>query len=346
MVGRTTSSAWISGVVEHFRAVGLDASALLRDAGIDEAALADQNFRIPTEKVSRFWRRAAEVSENPAIGLANPHVPKVGNFDIVAYAMLSSPSLRHALQNFARHMRLVSDAAAIALDAANRPNLSRLLFTLNGGAEPLPRQRVEFVLATLLTFCRWVTGRPLTPVAVYFDWPAPADLAPFEEAFHCPLHFDAGFNGLDFDAADIDADLPGRNRGLRDLHDMMIARRIAVFDGALVSLRARDEIAKKLSGGEPRREEIARALNLSDATFTRRLREEGLSFQQLLDETRRDLARDFLANEQISLAEVAFLLDFSDQSSFFRACRRWFDQPPRRLRSRWAGEGAGLGRQG
>lgn len=346
MAGRTTSSAWIMGVVESFRAAGLDASALLREAGIDEAALTDPNFRVPTEKVSRLWRHAAEKSGNPAIGLVNPHVPKAGNFDIVAYAMLSSRTLSHALQNFARHMRLVSDAAAITLESAGDPQIRRLLFTLNGGADPLPRQRVEFVLITLLTFCRWVSGRPLAPRAVHITWSAPQNLAPFAEAFQCPLRFGAAFNGIDFDAADIEAELPGRNRGVSDWHDMMIARRIAAIDGAIVSLRARDEIAKKLSSGEPRREEIAKALRLSDSTFMRRLREEGVSFAQLLDETRRDLARDYLANEQISLAEVAFLLGFSDQSSFFRACRRWFDQPPRRLRSSLSTEPAAPAERG
>lgn len=340
MAGRTTSSAWVMGVVESFRGAGLDASALLREAAIDEAALADLNFRIPTEKISLLWRRAAEKSGNPAIGLVNPHVPKVGNFDIVAYAMLSSPSLHHALQNFARHMRLVSDAAAITLEPTDDAGLRRLLFTLNGGRDPVPRQRVEFVLITLLTFCRWVTSRPLAPRAVFLSWDAPDDLRPFVEAFQYPLRFGAAFNGIDFTAAELDAELPGRNRGVSDLHDMMIARRIAAFDGANLSLRARDEIAKKLPGGEPRREDIAKALTLSDSTFMRRLREEGVSFAQLLDETRRDHARDYLANEQISLAEVAFLLGFSDQSSFFRACRRWFDAPPRRLRGRLSTEDA------
>ena len=90
MVSPTTSSAWIQGIVDMLDGVGLDTSAILAEAGIDRAILANPDNRAPSEMVSRLWRVAAEHSGNPAIGLVSPHVPKPGNFDIVGYAMLSS----------------------------------------------------------------------------------------------------------------------------------------------------------------------------------------------------------------------------------------------------------------
>jgi AraC-like DNA-binding protein len=271
------------------------------------------------------------MSGNPAIGLANPHVPKPGNFDIVGYAMLSSPSMGVAIQNFARHLRLVSDAASIQLDFSE--GSVRLQFKLFGGREPIPRQRVEFDLLTLLTFCRWVSGRTIKPLGLWLVWPAPADLAPFEEAFQCPLHFDAEFNGIDFPRADIDAKLPGFNPSLAGLHENLVLHRLAVFDGSSVSVKIREEIIRRLADGEPRREQVARALNLSDRTLARRLRDEDTSFQKLVDGTRCDLAQNYLARPNMSLAEVAYLLGFSDQSAFFRACKRWFDVSPGQFRT-------------
>lgn len=335
MVSRTTSSAWIQGIVEMLDEIGLDVAAILAEVEIDRAILANPDNRAPTEMVSRLWRVAAEHSGNPAIGLVNPHVPKPGNFDIVGYAMLSSPCLRVAIQNFARHMRLVSDAASIHLDF--KDELVRLQFKLFGGREPIPRQRVEFDLLTLLTFCRWVSGRPIRPLGLHLVWPAPADIAPFENAFECPIHFEADFNGLDFAREDIEAKLPGYNTRLAGLHEDLVQQRLAAFDGSSMSLKIREEITRRLADGEPRREQIARALNLSDRTLTRRLREEGLSFQKLLDETRRDLAQNYLARRNMSLAEVAYLLGFVDQSAFFRACRRWFDASPGQFRAHLSG---------
>ncbi len=306
--------------------VGLDVAAVLAEAGIDPAMLADPDHRAPTELVSGLWRVAAEQSGNAAIGLLSPHVPKPGNFDIVGYAMLSSPSLRIAIENFARHLRLVSDAASIDLDF--KEELVTLRLRLFGGREPIPRQRMEFDLLTLLTFCRWVAGKAIMPLGLYLVWPAPADVAPFESAFQCPLHFEADFNGIDFARADIDMKLPGFHPGLAGVHEGLVQQRLAAFDGTSVNVKTREEIIRRLAAGEPRREEIARAIHLSDRTLTRRLNDEGTSFQKLLDETRCDLARNYLARPKMTLAEVAYLLGFADQSAFFRACKRWFDSSP------------------
>jgi len=92
-------------------------------------------------------------------------------------------------------------------------------------------------------------------------------------------------------------------------------------------------IIRRLPDGEPRRDEIADELCMSERTLQRRLEEEGTSFIQLMDDTRRELAGQYLGRLQLSLAQAAYLLGFADQSSFFRACRRWFDLSPGQYRS-------------
>jgi len=335
MSSRTTSSAWVKGVVEMFDNAGLNTSAILALADIDGAILQELDARVATEKVSRLWRAAAEVSGDPAVSLVSAHVPRPGNFDIVGYAMLSSRSLRMALQAFSRHLRLVSDAAEMSLEDIGE-NV-RVHFKLFGGREPIPRQRMEFDLLTILTFCRWVSGRQIKPLGLMLVWPAPDQVQPYAESFQCPLHAEADFNGLVFAAADLDAPLPTFNPLVAGLHEDLILQRLAVFDGSSLSIKVRDEIARLLAEGEPRRERVAQALNLSDRTLQRRLREENASFDKLLDATRCDLAQHYLAQPGLSLAEVAYLLGFADQSAFFRACKRWFDASPRQFRARIAG---------
>ena len=66
----------------------------------------------------------------------------------------------------------------------------------------------------------------------------------------------------------------------------------------------------------------------------RRLQEEGTSYQQLLDDTRRELAEQYLGQVDLTLLEVAYLLGFADPSNFFRAFRRWFGETPGEYRSR------------
>ncbi|HUO54092.1 MAG TPA: AraC family transcriptional regulator [Rhodoblastus sp.] len=331
MVSRTTSSPWFKGVIDTMAMAGLDTADLMRAAEIDPAVLRDRDGRIATEQMSRLWRVAAERTGDPKIGLIGSQLPMPGNFDVVGYTMLSSRNLREALESISRHMRLVSDAAEVMLEPHGQNVLAR--FGLYGGREPIPRQRIEFDLLTILNFCRWVAGRPIEPVVVGFIFPEPADVAAYRAAFQCPLRFGAEFNGWVFSPEILDAPLPAFHPMVAELHDNLLQQRLAAFDGARLSVRVRREIAGGLAQGEPRRESIAHALKMSDRTLQRRLHEEGVTFDRLLDATRCDLAQHYLARPNLTTADVAYLLGFADPGTFFRACKRWFDASPTRLRA-------------
>jgi len=318
-----------------FAANGLDVQGIFAEAGIDLADLQKVDARVPTEQSSKLWEVATERTGNPAIGLINPDVPRPNNFDVVGFTMISSPTLRAALERFARYMRVVSDAASIDLEDVEEG--VRLRFGLFGGSYPIPRQRMEYDLLTILTFSRWVSARKIIPLTMNLVWKQPADLKPYQEAFQCPLVFDADFDGFVFAHGDLDFALPAHNPMVAAMHDNLVMERMARMDGQSIAHRVREQIIVALPDGEPRREQIASALNLSDRTLQRRLREENTSYDRLLDTTRCELAQQYLARSTISVAEVAYLLGFADQSNFFRACKRWFEISPGQYRARLLG---------
>ena len=75
---------------------------------------------------------------------------------------------------------------------------------------------------------------------------------------------------------------------------------------------------------------------MSERTLRRRLQDEGATFEQLLDATRCDLAQHYLARPTMTVAEVAYLLGFSEPGAFNRACKRWFEASPRQFREQLA----------
>jgi AraC-like DNA-binding protein len=332
MSKRTTSAAWVRGIVDMLAAEGLDARALLAAAGIDQAGLDAPGARVQTEKVSRLWELAVEQSRNPAIGLAQHDVPRPANFDVVGYAMMSCADLRAAFERLIRYLLILSDAFNMTLDEEDGGY--RMTFVLFGGDAPVPRQRVEFIVATLLGFCRWISGREVNALAVELPFPAPSDMAPYRAALRCPVTFDASRNSLLFARADMTAPLPTSNPQLAALHERFAGDYLRHFDHAQTSYRAREVIIRRLPDGEPRRDQVADELRMSERTLQRRLEEEGTSFVQLLDGTRRELAEQYLGRLQLALAQAAYLLGFADQRSFFRACKRWFDLSPGQYRDR------------
>ncbi len=323
----TISSAWVRGIIDSLERTGLDVRLILTEAGIDAAAVEDPVARFPSERISLLWERAAAYSGNPAIGLAMPRAPILSLYDAVGYAMMSSPNLLASVERLVRYLRVVSDAATVQLADAGGAGY-RISFVLFGGGRPVPRQRVEFDVLSLLEFFRWVSGRQLHPQGVELAFPRPADLRPYEDAFECELHFDADVNCLTFKRADLG---PRRPRSLNCTTGLQ-----AISWTAWRTTRCREkcERVRLLPDGEPRRAALAKALGVSERTLQRRLADESAHFHVLIESTRRELAQEYLANSRLSLAEVAYLLGFADQSNFFRSFKRWFATSPGEFRRR------------
>ena len=342
MSKRTTSAVWVRSIVDMLAAEGLDVATLLAGAGIDPAVLDAPAARIATEQLSQLWELAVARSGNPAIGLAQHEVVRPASFDVVGYAMMSCADLHTAFERLIRYMLILSDAFTMTLNNERRGYL--VSFELFGGSRPVPRARIEYIIVTLLSFCRWISRHEVNPLAIELPYPAPVDLAPYHAAFHCPVSFDAPTSSLLFSPADMTAALPASNPKLAELHERYAGEYLRQFDRAQISQRAREVIIRRLPDGEPRRNEVAGELHTSERTLQRRLEQEGTSFLKLLDDTRRELAEQYLGRLHLSLGQAAYLLGFSDQTSFFRACKRWFDQSPGRYRSqldRLAAQGSG-----
>lgn len=331
MAKRTTSAVWVKGIAEMLAAEGLDVASLFASAGIDRSALEGPAARLQTDKLSHLWELAVERSRNPAIALAQHQVARPAAFDVVGYTMMSCADLRGAFERLIRYLLILSDALTMTMTEVD--DGCRIDFVLFGGDRPIPRQRIEFIFVTVVSFCRWISRNDVNPRSVELAYPVPPDLAPYRTAFRCPVLFDAPRNSLLFARADMNLALPTFNPQLAELHERFAGEYLRHFDHAQTSYRVREAIVRRLPDGEPRRDEVAVELSMSERTLQRRLEEEKTSFVQLLDDTRRELADQYLGRLHLSLAQAAYLLGFADQSSFFRACRRWFKVSPGQYRS-------------
>ncbi|NRR28910.1 AraC family transcriptional regulator [Oxalobacteraceae bacterium] len=338
MTQATTAGAWLNSISAMLTTLGLDAQALFVEAGIDLEAARDPHHRFESDQLSRLWNVITERSGNPAIALAGSDCPRPGSLDLLTYTMMTAPDMLGALQRFVRYIRIISDATCFTMEAEPRGHWLRL--RMEGGLLPIPRQRYEFILITILNICRWISGKPLSPVQVNFLHEAPADLAPYTQAFNGALQFGAADHGILFCAADLEAPLPASNARMAELHERFAGEFLQQMDSSKITPKVRDIIVRSLPDGDPQRSIAAEALCISERTLQRRLQEEGTSFQQLLDDTRQELARQYLAQEQIALGQVAFMLGFADQSTFSRACQRWFTLTPRQVRKQLTGEHA------
>jgi AraC-like DNA-binding protein len=335
MAERTTSAVWVRGIAEMLAAEGLNVGALFAATGIDAVALEAPGARLQTERISQLWELAVRQSGNPALGLAQHHVARPASFDVVGYTMMSCADLHGAFERLIRYMLILSDALTMTMDEER--DGYRMAFVLFGGDRPIPRLRIEFIFATVMSFCRWISRREIYPRAVDFAYPPPAEPALYRDVFRCPVSFDAPRHSILFARADMTAPLPTSNPQLAELHERFAGEYLRQFDHADTSYRVREAIVRRLPDGEPRRDDVAGELCMSERTLQRRLETEATTFLQLLDDTRRELAEQYLGRLNLSLAQAAYLLGFADQRSFFRACKRWFKLSPGQYRNQLQG---------
>ncbi|WFU42044.1 AraC family transcriptional regulator [Bradyrhizobium sp. CB82] len=332
MSKRATAAVWVRSIAEMLAAEGLDVARLFAAAGIDPQELEAPGARLATEKISHLWELAVERSKNPALSLAQHEVVRPAAFDVVGYTMMSCADLRGAFERLNRYLLILSDALTMSMTEEN--DCCRIDFVLFGGSRPIPRQRIEFIFVTVIGFCRWIARSDINPRAIALTYPPPADISPYRAAFRCPVTFNAERNSVVLARKDLDLALPTFNPQLAELHERYAGEYLRHFDHAQTSFRVRESIVRRLPDGEPRRDEVAVELCMSERTLQRRLEEEATSFVQLLDDTRRELADQYLGRLHLSLGQAAYLLGFADQSSFFRACRRWFKASPGEYRNR------------
>ena len=332
MSERTTSSSWARGIVQALELSGVDCRRLFTELGIDYTALTDPNARFAQDAMTQLWHRAVESTGNEAIGLNMARVISPASFSVVAYALMSSASLKDALIRLVRYQRIIAEGADLSFRPM--PEGYALSLAIHGDHLPPARQSAEASLAYVLAFCRWLSGTALMPLEVRFASSAPRALGPYQDVFGAPLKFNEGHYALVFLRADLEAPLATANESLAQLHDRFAGEYLARFSESRVSHTVRQVLCRMLPQGEPRREMVAQALHVSQRTLQRRLQEEGTSFQWLLDETRKDLALQYLAQSERSLLEVAYLLGFADPSNFFRAFKRWYRCTPGEYRMR------------
>jgi AraC-like DNA-binding protein len=210
------------------------------------------------------------------------------------------------------------------------------------GSIPRGRDVSEFIVAAWVVVARQATGVDFAPLQVRFRHPRPTSLEAHRRLFRAPIRFGEPVNGLVVRRALLQTPLTRADPGLCAVLDRHVRELLERIPRATaLRERVRQLAAQALSTGPPRAATLAHRLHMSRRTLQRQLQGDGTSARELVDTLRRDLAMRYLSDGQVAIAEVAFLLGFSEASAFHRAFRRWSGTTPATYRRAFAGGGGG-----
>jgi AraC-like DNA-binding protein len=328
---RTILVRSISKITDAAAARGVEPEEVYRAVNLNPAILSDPDNRIPFAQLVALYEHAARLTGDDAFGL---HIGESSNpelFDVLGYVLVNSPTLGDALNRLVHYHSIWSDGAHFSLDVTGaRARLAYEYLDWQGGAR---RHDCEMTLSISVSFARRVTGVAWSPREVSFQHPKPESVAEHRRIFRAPVRFGRPANELIFDSSLLALPIKRADPGLCDILDRQAKELLAKIprEDSLTD-RVRGILREALNGGEPKLQTVAHKLGISVRTLQRKLRTEGTSIQDLLDEVRSDLSKSYLREPKLALCEVAYLLGFSEPSAFHRAFRRWTGMTPKAFR--------------
>jgi AraC-like DNA-binding protein len=336
---RNVIASWAVAVAQALDERGIDSRAIFSRAGIDIGTARDPAMRYAAEQMTQVYELAEEATGDPSFGLSIAENVHPTSLHALGYSLFASNDLESFCRRIVRYFGLVSTNAVTEIEQTDEEfHLSMLPAT--GQTAYAPQ---DAWLATLMRFSRFIYRPNFDPVRVRLRRPLPAiNVERFEAWFRAPIEFGSVKNTLVFNPPDMKVRLPAANAELARQNDQVVLNLLRQIDRNDIIAQVRASLIGLLPSGDCSKQSVAAQLNMSERTLQNRLVARGTTYSDLLSETRRELAEQYMNQNLHSISEVAFLLGFAEISSFSRAFRAWTGESPSSYRERsLKGGGAG-----
>ena len=320
-------SQLVRPVLQLVRERGGDAGRLITAFGLPPDVEQVPEVMVDLDVYYRLMDAAADAARDPFIGLHVGQRPNRGTFGLLEFILRTAPTVRDALSGFARYAALQNEIMTISLWQKNGE--MAIEQKVPGAARALGRHGNEHFVAKMIWEARRALDLPVAPNRVWLAHPAPADRSELVRVLGSErIVFDAGANGLAFEASFLDLPFKTADPALFDVLSRQAAQVTEGRDAQGLLGEIRHLLRNQLAQGVPQLEQVARTMGLSARTLQRRLADEGKSWSEVVDELRRELALEYLRELDRALGEIAFLLGYTELRAFLRAFKRWTGATP------------------
>lgn len=279
-----------------------------------------------------FWgalERLQALHPVPALGLRIGRCAKPQHFGVVGYLAASCSGLGQALMRYRRFQTLL--VSNLDIQVSRQGEVIR--YSWGEGEHHTMQLASEFGVAAFVNLYQALIGQAIAPIAIEIPYARPAEAAIYEVLMGCPVRFEARCHALEIPASLLAMHITSSDPYMRGLFDQQAQAMLAQQprpDQFIEQLQQHLMVA--LQEGEPSAATLASRMQCSLRSFYRQLALHGLRYRTLLGDVRFKLARMYLADPRLSLAEIALLLGYSEQSAFTRAFRAWSGSPPQGYR--------------
>jgi AraC-like DNA-binding protein len=310
----------------------IEVAPLLRRAGLSEHDLENRQRRISANAQAKFLECAAEALGDSAFGLHLAQQANLREAGVLFYVTSAARTLGETLPLYERYCRIVNEAVRVKPLRIQNGLIVEINFV--GLSRHHFRHNAEFILAANLKGMRENVGRNIRPIGVTFAHPRNSNLQEFERFFGCPVEYGSASDQWSFSNETLAVPLisgdPYLLQTLQPFCDQAARERNTAAETLRSSVE--NEAQKLLPHGKANRQAVARALAMSERTLSRRLAEEGTSYEEIVEQLRRSLAFQYINAPSISVSQIAWLLGYEGATSFNHAFVRWTGRSPSSVR--------------
>ena len=328
----TTLASSVLLLARAIDSYGYNSSELFAKVDLDHSKLKDPLARYSFQSVNELWTLASETIDDPCFGLKVATFWHPTTYNALGYTWLASNSLEDAFQRSSRYTRMVNTSAKDIMQYEKSTDAYGVIIHNHLLKPPPVRAAVDSSIAMVLVMCRAAYGPDLNPIRVTYRREQPESTTCFEEFFNAPVEFSQVHNALWLDPEVVTTPLATANPELVRINDQIVTEYLAHIDRHDLASQVRSKLIESLPSGQVSEERIAAAINVSQRSLQRKLKQQGITFTKLLEKTRQELGLLYVRDPQRSFNEIAYLLGFSEPGNFTRAFKRWYGSSPSQYR--------------
>ena len=330
-----TAAGWIARLAyARARRAGIELTPLLKKAGLTEQQIKDRGARLPVHHQIQLLNLAANALRDEFFGFHLAQLPDLRELGLLFYVAASSETLGDALQRAARYSSIGNEG--LLLKCLEEEDF-RIAFDYVGIARHSDRHQIEFFMTVLIRLLRQLTGLRLMPIRARLTHrrsnQGGSELAAY---FGSHITFGARADELTFVGSIKDITVTSADSYLNELLVANCEQALShrPTNRAVLRSAVENAIVPLLPHGKVRASAIATRLGLSQRTLARRLALEGVTFSEVLEGLRGDLARQYLSDADLSISRIAWLLGYQEVSAFTHAFKRRTGKTPRESHAR------------
>ena len=320
----STIASWARFVIAGLQLRGLDTDALLCEAGIAKSDLDNPNHRIDVSHMTQLWGLAIRDTGDPCFALDLADLAQADMFSGLGLAIMFSDNIGQAIRRICRYSAVASSAADLeAIYGAD--NTMEVIYHLH---TPVAGEAIEAFMACGGRILKQISHNKFSPTEVHFRHDKSAHRDRFETFFEAPVFFNASVDKFVLNERALDLPCHQSNPELANSIENWMTEYLAHNARSTLADKVRQLLLTGIMEGQADQHVIANELAMSRRALQRGLKQEGYTFRELFEHTRRDMATKLLLQPELSLTDICYLLGFSDQSNFTKAFKRWTGQAP------------------